>query len=123
MTNSMSAAEFRKHRFKGRGRGRKPKGTMNKMEAAYLAHLQDDPTIAYVGFETVTLKLAHDCRYTVDFVVVRTDGTIELHEVKGFMEDDALVKLKVCATVFWMFPLFLVTGKPGAWKVEEVKVA
>lgn len=123
MTNSMSAAEFRKRGSFARGRGRKPKGTMNKMETAYLAHLQANPQIVHVAFEAVTLKLAHDCRYTPDFLVQWEDGTIELHEVKGFMEDDALVKLKVCATVFWMFPLFLVTGKPGAWKVEEVKVA
>jgi hypothetical protein len=39
------------------------------------------------------------------------DGTIEFHECKGFMEDDAAVKLKVAADQHWWWNFVLVTAR------------
>jgi hypothetical protein len=54
--------------------------------------------------------------------VLRGDGSLEVHEVKGFWEDDARVKVKVAASLF-PFRFIAVTAiakkHGGGWKVEE----
>lgn len=83
--------------------GRMKAGKMNKTEAEYgalLAQLQMTGEIRWYSFEGMTFKLADNTRYTPDFAVMRTDGLIELHEVKGFWRDDARVKIKVAAELF-----------------------
>lgn len=92
---------FRKFpRPRGRTVRRAP-GEMNKTEAEYARRLDARKAageIACYWFERYTLRLADGCRYTPDFMVMLPDGEMEIHEVKGgFVEDDALVKLKVCA--------------------------
>jgi len=50
--------------------------------------------------------------------VIRADGGIELHEVKGHWEDDARVKIKVAATQHpWFRFLAVKAGKTG-WQYE-----
>lgn len=110
---------------KGRAARRTP-GTMNGLEAKYAATLAIDlatGNIAAYWFEAVTLKLAPDTRYTPDFLVMHNDGTLEFREVKGFMEDDAWVKLKVAADKF-PFRFTLIRQKlkreGGGWDVKEL---
>lgn len=87
---------------RGRTVRHKP-GTMNKLEARYAdaltARLLAGEIVAY-WFERFTFKLADDTRYTPDFMVQLPDGTLEAHETKGFMEEDAKVKIKVFAEAF-----------------------
>lgn len=83
--------------------GRMKAGKMNKTEAEYAAELtclQMAGEIQWYVFEGMTLKLADNTRYTPDFAVMRADGLIECHEVKGFWRDDARVKIKVAAELF-----------------------
>jgi hypothetical protein len=75
--------------------------------------------IAWFAFEAVTLKLADDTRYTPDFAVMLTNGTIEMHEVKGFMRDDARVKLRVAARLF-PFVFRLARKTKDGWTEELV---
>lgn len=78
-------------------------GEMNKTEAAYAAYLdglKKDGVIADYRFEAVKLRLADKTFYTPDFVVLAPDGVLEMHEVKGFWEEDARVKIKVAAAQF-----------------------
>jgi hypothetical protein len=106
--------------IKGHGVRRIP-GTMNRIEADYEALLRQrlmaGEIVAY-WYEGMTLKLGQDCRYTPDFMVMAADGTIELHETKGFMEAHSLVKVKTCADKF-PFRLCIVTRAKkkdgGAW--------
>lgn len=69
-------------------------------------------------FEAMTLKLADDTRYTPDFFVMLPDGTVRFEETKGFLRDDALVKIKVAATMF-PFSFVMLTVRPkkdgGGW--------
>lgn len=101
-----------------------PVADMNKTEAAYDAHLWSvrGSVVVWHAFEAITLKLANNTRYTPDFVVQRTSGAIELHEVKGFWRDDARVKIKVAASLF-PFRFIAVTARSkkngGGWDVEE----
>jgi hypothetical protein len=113
---------------RGRGRfalGRLKPGTMNKTEAAYavtLQSLQATGEIVWHKFEAIKLRLADNTFYSPDFLVLRGDGSLEVHEVKGFWEDDARVKVKVAASLF-PFRFIAVTAiakkHGGGWKVEE----
>lgn len=104
--------------------GRMKSGQMNKTEAAYATTLEasrNAQEIVWYAFEGVTLKLADGCRYTPDFAVLRADGVMEMHEVKGYWTDDARVKVKVAADKF-PFVFKAVYKQPkngGGWKVEE----
>lgn len=80
--------------------GRLPGGEMNKTEAAYNRLLETRlgvGEIRWFKFEPINIRLGAKCFYSVDFMVMLADGTIEAHEVKGHWTDDALVKFKVAA--------------------------
>lgn len=80
--------------------GRLPVGAMNKTEAAYAAHLEllrQSGEVKWIRFEGLKLRLADNTFYTPDFAVMAADGVLEMHEVKGFWQDDARVKIKVAA--------------------------
>lgn len=101
--------------------GRLKTGEMNKSEAAYagrLENLKRAGEVAWYKFEGVKLRLADNTFYTPDFAVMRANGEIELHEVKGFWKDDARAKIKIAASLF-PFRFVAVTLKRGAWDVEE----
>jgi hypothetical protein len=104
--------------------GRLRTGAMNKTEAAYGQHLEllkRAGEIHWYGFEAVKLRLADNTFYTPDFAVIAKDGVLEMHEVKGFWEDDARVKIKVAADKFpFRFVAMKVEAKKrgGGWKAE-----
>lgn len=95
-------------------------GKLNKTERQYLVFLRH-LGFTWIGIQNVTLKLAHDCRYTPDFVVVDSAGYIQAREVKGFMRDDALVKLKVAARMFPFIEFIVVRKTKGGWNHTTVK--
>lgn len=105
--------------------GRLKVGAMNKTEAAYEAMLslrQHEGSVAWYKFEGIKLRLADNTFYTPDFSVMLSSGEMELHEVKGFWEDDARAKIKIAAS---MYPFRFVAVKPrpkkdgGGWGIEE----
>jgi hypothetical protein len=105
--------------------GRLKTGEMNKTEAAYDAHLwqlRHAGEVLWHKFEGIKLRLADNTFLTVDFPVMRADGLLEMHEVKGHWEDDARVKIKVAAS---LYPFRFIAVRPkakkngGGWEVEE----
>lgn len=92
---------------------------LNKLERAYLAYLQGLKP-SWLGVQNVTLVIGHDTRYTPDFIVI-LNGKLSAREVKGFMRDDARVKLMVVARQFPWINFVLVTGKAGEWVHTDVK--
>ena len=105
--------------------GRLKTGQLNKTEQAYANHLsalQAEGHILWHKFEGIKLRLADNTFYTPDFFVMKSDGMLECHEVKGFWQDDARVKIKVASSIF---PLKFIALKPrpkkdgGGWQVEE----
>ena len=95
---------------------------MNSLEKKYADHLrtlQLANDIHSFAFERHNLKLADKTYYKPDFEVMFLDGTIEFHEVKGFMMDDANVKIKVAAAQFpqYVFRLVQWDRKTG-WKIK-----
>lgn len=96
---------------------------MSKVEIAYDAHLALQKAageIVEFWFNKITLKLGPDCHYKPDFMVMRTDRVLELHETKPIggagirakggprFGNDSIVKLRACAGSF-PFPCFIVT--------------
>jgi len=105
--------------------GRLKTGTLNKTEQAYATLLKDWQQcgiVAWFKFEGVKLRLADNTFYTPDFAVMLADGHMEMHEVKGFWQDDARAKIKIAAD---MYPFRFVAVRPkpkkdgGGWDKEE----
>src|SRR5690349_11599094 len=93
---------------------------LNKTERSYLAFIRC-LNFLFIGVQNVTLKLAHDCRYTPDFIVVDMQGHVQAREVKGFMRDDALVKLRVAARLFPWIEFQIVRKTKNGWDHLTVK--
>ena len=105
--------------------GRLKTGAMNKTEQAYaehLAHLQSIGNVLWFKFEGVKFRLADNTFYSPDFAVMMSDGRMQIHEVKGFWQDDARVKIKVAADLY-PFEFVAVKAKAkkdgGGWSREE----
>lgn len=105
--------------------GRLKTGQMNKTESEYAQHLEllkRTGKIAWYRFEGMKFRLADNTFYTPDFAVMRSDGRLEMHEVKGYWHDDARVKIKVAAE---MYPMaFIAVRKKankegGGWEIER----
>jgi hypothetical protein len=95
---------------------------LNKTEREWYYHLKSLYPAGFLGAQNITLKLADDTRYTPDFWTINANGQLEFWETKGFMRDDAHVKIKVAARMFPWARFILVTKPKGSgWKEEEVK--
>lgn len=105
--------------------GRLKTGQKNKTEDAYGEYLrlrQIAGEVEWYKFEGLKFRLADNTFYTPDYVVMLAGGMIELHEVKGYWQDDAKVKIKVASD---MYPFRFVAVKQlakkngGGFSVEE----
>lgn len=103
-------------------------GQMNKTEEAYAEQLEIRKFSGEVirwEFESMTFKIAKDCRYTPDFAVWLADGSMELVDCKGGgpMDDKSRVKVRCAAEKFPMFKFViekkLANKDGGGWKREE----
>jgi len=108
--------------------GRLKKGHMNKSEARYARHLDEQRlagAVIWWKFEAIKLMIAANTSITVDFGVMLASGVIELHDVKGskaMVTDDARAKMKVAAAQFpFVFKFVYLAGKgSSAWVEEEI---
>lgn len=102
-----------------------PRSTMNKTEAQYAEYLEllrRTNKIKMWKFHAVKLYLAETCWYETDFMVVNNDDELEIHETKGFMRDDALVKFKVaCAAYPFIFKMVkkIPAKQGGGWDIRD----
>jgi hypothetical protein len=101
---------------------------MNGLERRYAEYLEARKRLGEIAdwrFDRIKIRIAHLCYITVDFAVMLPDGVIEFHETKGFMEGDALVKLKAVAEEFWWFRFVLVKALPkrdgGGFSFKEIE--
>jgi len=97
------------------------KERQNKHERIYDDHLKarlQRGEIVFYKFEPFNLRLAENTYYRPDFVVIASDGTVEIHEVKGFWRDDARVKIKAVAAMFWPFVFVAIQIKAGHFVIE-----
>ena len=105
--------------------GRLRYGQANRTEAAYGEHLEAlkmAGDVLWYRFEGLKLRLADNTFYTPDYAVMKSDGLIECHEVKGFWEDAARIKIKVAAEMYpFRFLAIKVKAKKdgGGWEQES----
>ena len=106
-------------------RPRQTPGQMNKTEARFeqevLLPLKLGGDILGWQYDAVKFRVGSKrCWYNIDFMVFRSDGHIEMVDVKGGAgwEDDALVKIKAAK----MYPEFIWLGctyKRKTWTQVE----
>ena len=99
---------------------------MNQTEREYADLLEWERrggVLAWYGFELLHLKLAPATFLIPDFLVMRADGRLQVHEVKGHWTDDALAKTKIAANLF-PFEFFIVRKRikrdGGGFSIESV---
>lgn len=111
-------------RFDYRTLGRLPAGKANKTEAAYGDFLElrkRAGEVLWYKFEGMKFKLADNTFYTPDYPVLLADHTMEMHEIKGFMTEDANVKIKIAADLYPFKFIIVRKGKtPTSWTLAEV---
>ena len=98
---------------------------MNKGEAAYAAMLQVRflaGEIHWWTFEGLNFRLADNTNYRPDFIFVNGQWEMEAHDVKGrsgdgpWVEEDAMVKIKVAARLYpWLRWKLVWPRKGGGW--------
>lgn len=96
---------------------------LNKTEAAWGDYLRANCSHeCEIHEQAVTLRLANGCRYTPDFAVLHAfaPGSGSFYEVKGWMRDDAAVKIKVAAAQFPAWAFWLVWRKAGQWQQQRI---
>jgi hypothetical protein len=109
--------------FVARVTHRPQRGVMNRTETAYAELLEARRRageVLWFEFEAFTLRLARRTHYRPDFPVLTPTG-LQFHEVKGFMRDDAWLKLKLAARAF-PFQFIVVRRTKGDWSFQEVEV-
>ncbi len=103
--------------------------SMNKLEARFAREvLRPQEIMGEIRdwcYEPFKFILSHALKgkrrgttYTPDFLAISNKFTI--YEVKGHMEDDAAVKIKVAAELFPWFEWILVFRKRGEWIFQGV---
>lgn len=112
---------FIKRFAKGR---RRAGGRMNGTEQSYANHLELLKRAGEVidfWFEPFSMQLAKGCFYRPDFLVLMKTFELEIHEIKGHWEDDALVKIKIAAEKF-PFKFMAIKKLKSGWDQREVGV-
>ncbi len=92
---------------------------LNKTERAYLWHLRK-LNVPALRIQQFTLKLAHDCRLTVDFTYLNANGRMVFVDVKGHMREDAFIKMKMAARMFREFDFVFVKRDGASWEETPV---
>lgn len=99
----------------------------SKAEARYAQILEARKRageIADWDYEPITLVVGRAgsmvSRLTPDFAVHRHDKAVELHEVKGWMKDDARAKLLAAVRQWPGFVWWLVWAKKGGFEPERL---
>jgi len=96
---------------------------MNKLEKAYserLELLRLAGEIDRWDYQPCKWRLADKTYYTPDFLIIRNDGIVEFHETKGFMRDDAAVKIKAVAERYPYFVFVLVKQIKREWTFDVI---
>lgn len=100
------------------------RNTCNKGETRYAEYLElrkRAGDIIDYKVKPMSIRLAPRTFFEVDFLVIDKEGFLEIHDYKGHMEDDALVKLKVLADQYWFLRVFVVKEpRRGTYAYQEI---
>jgi hypothetical protein len=112
-------ADYKRQADEPKRKREKPQsGKQNKTEAAYDWELSLRKTagdIRYYWYPAPRLWLADRTTYQPDFLVWHNDGSLEMVEIKGFLECDAAVKFKVARELYPCFKFTMLRRERGAF--------
>jgi hypothetical protein len=94
----------------------------NKWEREYAGRLDQRKYLKEIRdyqYENVGFRLADKCFFYPDFFIAMSTH-FEVHDVKGFMRDDALVKLKIAKDMYPWFRWVIVKKVKGEWEEKEI---
>lgn len=123
---SMTAADWVAGRLKAKAAVRTPTDglDLNRLEQRYADRLTDLARIGEVAWwraKPFSIRLSCSRNfYRPDFLVQLADGTLEIHETKGFMEEDALQKLKEVRGLYPFTVRVWSWSKSGGWKERVI---
>ncbi|SRR5713101_2891228 len=95
-----------------------PSPYRSKLEARYADQLiwrVSSGEVKQWWYEGIKFRLGATCFFCPDFLVEDQHNNLSIHEVKGFIREDALIKLKVAATLYPCFQFIMVRFKNGQW--------
>ncbi len=130
LPDRVTAEQFRAMKSAQKGLGkRRPahqqhrRGEMNATEREYADHLTAQGWCCQ--FEAVKLRLAPGVSYTPDFLVsgMRPGSSIEFHEVKGYLRDDARKSFIFAREKFPMFKFRMIVKERGGWREVYAEAA
>jgi hypothetical protein len=98
-------------------------GRMNRMEEEHaMINLLLNEDVLDCVFECFRLDIGGGVKYIPDFFRANRDGSYSVDEVKGFMRDDAMIKIKIAAGLYPQFVFRLWTKKTGlGWESRIIK--
>jgi len=107
--------------------GRAPASQLNKTEQEWANQLEQQRArgeILWWKAHPFNVRLADDTFYRIDFLVMRSDMRLEIHETKGeYVTEKGQMKIKLCAEVLPVIPVVKMTKlskkSGGGWKREE----
>jgi hypothetical protein len=109
-----------------RPHSRVKRNEMSKLEIKYQQHLNElirAGVVASFEYERNTINLAKRTTYTPDWLIQYTDGRVVYHETKGYMEEDAWIRMKI-ANRMQMIPIYVVTwNRAEGWVIKPVDEA
>jgi hypothetical protein len=108
-------------------RAQKKKGEMNGLESRFVKEWIMPRVragdILWWAYESMTWKIAPNTTLTPDFLAQHADGRLVWYETKGFMREDAWIKLKI-AEAMQPIPIYVCRHtKSNGWSVERVHEA
>ncbi len=112
---------------KARGNTKPRVRGMNKTESEYSRHLETEKQAGRISaywYEPWKIRIADNCTWTPDFVVIDCDGMIEWHDTKSWwakakkvgIEEDALIKMKSIADIYPQFKVLATWKRDGVWE-------
>lgn len=102
-------------------RGQTERGRMNQTEARWARILDASEHVAEWWYEERKFRYGADnAWHTPDFVVLRSDGRMEVHEVKAFCTDAGRTRFKAAAGRAWEYRWIMVEqrSKTSPWTVK-----
>jgi hypothetical protein len=102
-------------------KGSSPRGEMNDTERRWARLLEESEHVAAWKYEEEGYRYgANDSTHWPDFWVMREDGRIEIHEIKGYVKDAGRLRFLSCADRHpeYRWVMVVQKGKRQPWEVK-----
>ena len=113
-------ASRRSPMMQGVAKGSTERGRMNATEGRWARILDACDEVEQWWYEEVRFRYGDSGYATPDFMVLRANGFIEIHEVKAFCTDAGRTRFKASADRMWPFRwlMFVQAGKTQPWRCK-----